>query len=58
VLSEDDNRVYALKELTKIDTVTKQRFEREVTVLSQLDHPNIVKIIQWNIGGDPPIILM
>ena len=54
VLSEDDNRVYALKELTNIDTVTKQRFEREVTVLSQLDHPNIVKIIQWNIGGDPP----
>jgi eukaryotic-like serine/threonine-protein kinase len=54
VLSEDDNKVYALKELTNIDTVTKQRFEREIKVLSQLDHPNIVKIIQWNIGGDPP----
>ena len=54
VLSEDDNNVYALKELTNIDTVTKQRFEREIKVLSQLDHPNIVKIIQWNIGGDPP----
>ena len=54
VLSEDDNKVYALKELTNIDTVTKQRFEREVIVLSQLDHPNIVKVIQWNMGGDPP----
>ena len=54
VLSEDDNKVYALKELTNIDIVTKQRFEREIKVLSQLDHPNIVKIIQWNIGGDPP----
>ncbi len=54
VLSEYDNKVYALKELTNIDTVTKQRFEREIKVLSQLDHPNIVKIIQWNIGGDPP----
>jgi serine/threonine-protein kinase len=54
VQSEDDNKVYALKELTNIDTVTKQRFEREIKVLSQLDHPNIVKIIQWNIGGDPP----
>ncbi|HEX2067766.1 MAG TPA: serine/threonine-protein kinase [Nitrososphaeraceae archaeon] len=54
VLSEDDNKVYALKELTNIDTVTKQRFEREIKALSQLDHPNIVKIIQWNIGGDPP----
>ena len=54
VLSEDDNKVYALKELTNIDTVTKQRFEREVIVLSQLDHPNIVKVIQCNMGGDPP----
>ncbi len=54
VLSEDDNKVYALKELTNIDTITKQRFEREIKVLSQLEHPNIVKIIQWNIGGDPP----
>jgi serine/threonine protein kinase len=27
---------------------------REIKVLSQLDHPNIVKIIQWNIDGDPP----
>jgi serine/threonine protein kinase len=54
VLSEDDNKVYALKELTNIDTVTKQRFEREIKALSQLGHQNIVKIIQWNIGGDPP----
>jgi serine/threonine protein kinase len=54
VLSKEDNRVYALKELTNIDMVTKQRFEREITVLSQLDHPNIVDIVQWNIGGDPP----
>ena len=52
VLSEDDNKVYALKELTNIDTVTKQRFEREVIVLSQLDHPNIVKVIHWKMGGD------
>jgi serine/threonine protein kinase len=37
-----------------MDTVFKQRFEREIKVLSQLDHPNIVKIIQWNIEGDPP----
>jgi serine/threonine protein kinase len=27
---------------------------REIKVLSQLDHQNIVKIIQWNIEGDPP----
>ena len=54
VQSEDDGKIYALKELTSIDTLTKQRFEREITALSKLDHPNIVKIIQWNVGGDPP----
>ena len=54
VQSEEDRQIYALKELTNIDTLTKQRFEREITALSKLDHPNIVKIIQWNVGGDPP----
>jgi serine/threonine protein kinase len=54
VLGEADNKTYALKELKNMDTVIKQRFEREIKVLSQLDHQNIVKIIQWNIEGDPP----
>ena len=32
VLGEDDNKIYALKELKNMDTVFKQRFEREVTI--------------------------
>jgi serine/threonine protein kinase len=54
IQNEDDNKIYALKELTNMDPVSKQRFEREVKILSELDHPNIVKIFHWNIGGDPP----
>jgi serine/threonine-protein kinase len=54
ILNEEDNKIYALKELTNMDTVSKQRFEREVKILSELDHPNIVKIFYWNVGGDPP----
>jgi serine/threonine protein kinase len=54
ILNEEDNKVYALKELTNLDPVFKQRFEREIKILSELDHPNIVKIFYWNIGGDPP----
>ncbi len=48
------NKTYALKELTNINLVSKQRFEREVKILSELDHPNIVKIFQWNRAGVPP----
>ena len=46
-----------LKELTKIDTLSKERFEREVKVLSELCHPNIVNILYWNVGGDAPRFL-
>ena len=55
ILNEEDNKIYALKELTNIDIVSKERFEREVKTLSELDHPNIVKIFYWNVGGDPPM---
>ena len=54
ILNEEDNKIYALKELTNMDAVSKQRFEREVKILSELDHPNIIKIFYWNVVGDPP----
>ena len=57
ILNEEDNKIYALKELTNIDIVSKERFEREVKTLSELDHPNIVKIFYWNVGGDPPMFV-
>ena len=53
VIGEDNNK-YALKELENFNSINKDRFEREIRILSQLDHPNIVKITQWNVGGDPP----
>ena len=49
-----DNKTYALKEMKNLNETNKERFEREIGILSQLNHPNIVKIFQWNIGGDPP----
>jgi serine/threonine protein kinase len=49
-----DGNAYAMKLLKDRGTINKQRFEAEIKILSQLNHPNIVKIIEWNLGGDPP----
>ena len=46
-----------LKELNRIDNLSRERFEREIKILPELNHPNIVNIFYWNIGGDPPKFL-
>lgn len=51
---DNGNKTYALKELSNINSISKQRFEREVQILSELNHPNIVKIFEWNMAGEPP----
>jgi serine/threonine-protein kinase len=43
-----------MKLLRDLSTINKQRFESEIKILAQLNHPNIVKIFEWNLGGDPP----
>jgi serine/threonine protein kinase len=49
-----DGNIYAMKLLKDLSPANKQRFEREIQILAQLNHPNIVKIVEWNLGGDPP----
>jgi serine/threonine-protein kinase len=49
-----DGETYAMKLLKDLSAANKQRFEREIKILAQLNHPNIVKIYEWNLGGDPP----
>src|SRR5919109_68453 len=49
-----DGNIYAMKLLKDLSPANKQRFEREIKILAQLNHPNIVKIVEWNLGGDPP----
>ncbi len=46
-----------LKELNRIDSLSRERFEREIKILPELNHANIVSILYWNISGDPPKFL-
>ena len=48
---------FVLKELTRLDNLSRERFEREIRILPELNHPNIVNILYWNIGSDPPKFL-
>jgi serine/threonine-protein kinase len=50
-----DGNIYAMKLLKDLSPANKQRFEREIKILAQLNHPNIVKIVEWNLGGDPVV---
>lgn len=50
----EDGVIYAMKELKNPNTVNKQRFEREISILTQLQHPNIVRIVEANVDGNPP----
>ena len=49
-----DGNLYAMKVLKDLNKANKDRFDREIKILAQLDHPNIVRIAEWNLGGDPP----
>ena len=59
IIVEDEERECALKELapdaSKEDV---QRFRREVRILAQLEHKNIVPILGYNLDRKPPCFVM
>jgi serine/threonine protein kinase len=60
----EDGNGYAIKNLNlaayadaEVDGL-KKRFEREVRYQAQINHPNVVKIIEHNLDDDPPWFVM
>ena len=52
-------REFALKELTlEASEEDVQRFRREVKMLAQLEHENIVPILGYNLSRNPPCFIM
>ena len=56
---KDDGRIFAKKSLDDgSDEDAVRRFKREVRIISQLDHPNIVKVIWKRLSEEPYFYIM
>lgn len=55
VTSDNDptNTEYVLKQLTTHGQKAKERFQREIAALTQINHPNVLRIIDSNILSEP-----
>jgi len=57
-LVKKDNSLFALKQLNIIDDELKKRFDREIEILKELKHKNIVSIIDSGIYEEKPFIVI
>lgn len=57
-LVKKDNTLFALKQLNIVDEEFKIRFQREINILKELKHKNIVSIIDIGIYQDKPFIVI
>src|SRR6266511_3838706 len=53
--SRQERGQYVLKRLKNIKRI--YRFEREIQAVSRLSHPNIVRLMDYNLGGNRPYIV-
>ncbi|TCL60592.1 protein kinase-like protein [Kineothrix alysoides] len=55
---DENNRKFAIKSLKDNTEFGIQRFEREVRLLSRLNHPNVVKLIASNLVAEKKFYIM
>lgn len=55
---ETDNEAFAKKVLLDTSPEAVKRFQREVRILSKLDHPRIVKVVDTHLNNEPFWYLM
>ena len=56
-VTHSDGRKGALKKLLNPNTTNKQRFDREIKILQNLSHQHIINIYEWNLEGQPPVVI-
>lgn len=57
-IREADGKSFALKRLDSSEQEVIERFQREVRILSSLDHPNIIKVLHKELSNDPYYYVM
>jgi eukaryotic-like serine/threonine-protein kinase len=55
---DDNNDIFAKKVLIVIDNEGIKRFQKEVRLLEKLNHPRIVKVIDYQLNKDPYFFVM
>ena len=53
---ETDDKQYVLKRLKNPNRI--ERFAREIEILSRLDHPNVAKVLDFDLESDPSYFVM
>ena len=55
---DENNQIFACKILEDNTDIGIKRFEREVRLLSRLNHPNVMKVITYNISDEKKFYIM
>lgn len=55
---DENAKVFALKRLKEKDEFSVSRFEREVRLMSRLNHPNVISLIAYNLTCEDPFYVM
>ncbi len=55
---DENNNIFAMKQLKIKNMEAIERFGREVRLVQRLNHPNIIKIIDYNLECEPPFYVM
>ena len=55
---DENGQIFACKILENKSDIGMKRFEREVRLLSRLNHPNVMKVITYNISDEQKFYIM
>lgn len=56
--NDENGIIFALKMLIKFEEEASLRFDREVRIMSRLQHPNIIKVIASNLQVENKFYVM